>query len=162
MMSGAVWVRDRLEQAGWRVEVADARKVKALAPLAAKTDKVDARVLATLAFRDLVPAVWIPSLSERALREQLKRRAHLIRLRSSAKNRCFRRMRPSRAPVQTAPWPRRILMNAVPARRVTDFETKQHKADANGELLYNLQVVALDDWGAEVIQLKVAGDPKVP
>ena len=30
-----------------------------------------------------------------------------------------------------------------------------------GELLYNLQVVALDDWGAEVIQVKVAGDPKV-
>jgi transposase len=77
MMSGAVWVRDRLEQAGSRVEVADARKVKALAPLAAKTAKVDARVLATLAFRDLVPAVWIPSLSERALRERLKRRAHL-------------------------------------------------------------------------------------
>jgi transposase len=89
MMSGAVWVRDRLERAGWQVEVADARKVKALAPLAAKTDKVDARVLATLAFRDLVPAVWIPSLSERALRERLKRRAHLIRLRSSAKNRSF-------------------------------------------------------------------------
>jgi transposase len=89
MMSGAVWVRDRLEQAGWEVEVADARKVKALAPLAAKTDKVDARVLATLAFRDLVPAVWVPSLPERALRERLKRRAHLIRLRSSAKNRSF-------------------------------------------------------------------------
>jgi transposase len=89
MMSGAVWVRDRLEQAGWQVEVADARKVKALAPLAAKTDKVDARVLATLCFRDLVPGLWVPSLSERALREQLKRRAHLIRLRSSAKNRSF-------------------------------------------------------------------------
>ena len=89
MMSGAVWVRDRLERAGWRVEVADARKVKALAPLAAKTDKVDARVLATLCFRDLVPTVWTPSLSERALRERLKRRAHLIRLRSSAKNRSF-------------------------------------------------------------------------
>ena len=87
MMSGAVWVRDRLKQAGWQVEVADARKVRALVPLAAKTDKVDARVLATLCFRDLVPAVWIPSLSERALRERLKRRAHLIRLRSSAKNR---------------------------------------------------------------------------
>jgi hypothetical protein len=53
------------------------------------------------------------------------------------------------------------FMCAAPARPVTDFETKQHKADANGELLYNLQVVALDDWGAEVIQLKVAGDPKV-
>jgi hypothetical protein len=45
---------------------------------------------------------------------------------------------------------------------VTDFETKQHKADLNtGELLYNVQVVALDSEGAEVIQLKVAGDPKV-
>jgi transposase len=89
MMSGAVWVRDRLEEGGWQVEVADARRVKALAPLAAKTDKVDARVLATLCFRDLVPAVWVPSLSERALRERLKRRTHLIRLRSSAKNRSF-------------------------------------------------------------------------
>jgi transposase len=45
--------------------------------------------LATLCFRDLVPAVWVPSLSERALRERLKRRAQLIRLRSSAKNRSF-------------------------------------------------------------------------
>jgi hypothetical protein len=39
MMSGAAWVRERLEAAGWTVEIADARKVKALAPLAAKTDK---------------------------------------------------------------------------------------------------------------------------
>ena len=54
MMSGAVWVRDRLQSAGWRVEVADARKVKGLAPLACKTDKVDARVLAELCRRDLV------------------------------------------------------------------------------------------------------------
>jgi transposase len=43
MMSGAVWVRDRLAGAGWRVEVADARKVKNVAPLACKTDRVDAR-----------------------------------------------------------------------------------------------------------------------
>src|SRR5215208_3644156 len=28
MMSGAVWVRERLAEAGWQVEVADARKVK--------------------------------------------------------------------------------------------------------------------------------------
>jgi hypothetical protein len=44
MMSGAVWVRDRLAGAGWQVEVADARK-KNVAPLACKTDRVDARVL---------------------------------------------------------------------------------------------------------------------
>src|SRR5215216_1424649 len=89
MMSGAVWVRDRLAGAGWRVEVADARKVKNVAPLACKTDSVDARVLAELCRRELVPALWIPSLEERALRERLKRRLHLVRLRSSAKNRIF-------------------------------------------------------------------------
>src|SRR5215207_2897681 len=85
MMSGAVWVRDRLAEAGWNVE-ADARKVKNVAQLACKTDKVDARVLAELCRRELVPALWIPSLEERALPERLKRRLHLMRLRTSAKN----------------------------------------------------------------------------
>jgi Transposase len=55
MMSGAVWVRDRLAECGWTIEIADARKVKAIAPLACKTDRVDARVLAELARRDLYP-----------------------------------------------------------------------------------------------------------
>lgn len=74
MMSGAVWGRDRLRAAGWSVEIADSRKVKAVAPLACKTDKVDARVLAELCRREMVPAVWVPSRSDRALRERLNRR----------------------------------------------------------------------------------------
>jgi transposase len=89
MMSGAVWVRDRLATVGWDIRLADARKVKAIAPLACKTDRVDARVLADLARRDLIPEVWVPSLEERANRERLRRRAHLIRLRTSATNRAF-------------------------------------------------------------------------
>ena len=101
MMSGAVWVRDRLAGAGWEVEVADARKVKNVAPLACKTDKVDARVLAELCRRELVPALWIPSLEERALRERLKRRLHLVRLRTSAKNRIFGLL-PDRRPARDA------------------------------------------------------------
>ena len=84
MMSGAVWVRDRLTTCGWTIEIADARKVKAIAPLACKTDRVDARVLAELVCRDLVPKVWVPSLDERAMRERLRRRSHLVRLRTSA------------------------------------------------------------------------------
>jgi transposase len=89
MMSGAVWVRDQLAAAGWEVQVAHARKVRDVAPLACKTDKVDARVLAELCRRDLVPALWVPSLDERALRERLRRRMHLVRLRASAMNRIF-------------------------------------------------------------------------
>jgi transposase len=87
MMSGAAWVRDRLEAAGWTVQVADARKAKAVASLAAKTDKLDARVLAELARRDLVPEVWVPPLGDRELKERLGRRMHLVRLRTSAINR---------------------------------------------------------------------------
>ena len=75
--------------AGWLVEVAHAGKVRDVAPLACKTDKVDARVLAELCRRDLVPAVWVPSPEDRAIRERLRRRAHLVKPRTSARNRIF-------------------------------------------------------------------------
>ena len=55
-MNGARFVHDRLELAGCQVEIADARKVKGLAPLACKTDRIDAWVLAEVARRDLVPS----------------------------------------------------------------------------------------------------------
>jgi transposase len=89
MMSGAVWVRDRLAACGWEIQIAEPRKVKALAPLACKTDRVDARVLAELVHRDLVPDLWVSSLGDRELRERLRRRTHLVRLRTSATNRAF-------------------------------------------------------------------------
>lgn len=89
MMSGAIWVRDRLVAAGWEMQIAHARKVRDVAPLACKTDKVDARVLAELCRRDLVPELWVPSLTDRELRERLRRRAHLVRMRASAMNRIF-------------------------------------------------------------------------
>ena len=56
-MTGARFVHDQLERWGWEVQVADAQRARALAPLAAKTDRIDARVLAELARRDLVPAI---------------------------------------------------------------------------------------------------------
>src|SRR4051794_7639518 len=89
MMSGAVWVRDQLAAAGWHVQIAHARKVRDIAPLACKTDKVDARVLAELCRRDLVPELWVPALGDRELRERLRRRMHLVRMRASAMNRIF-------------------------------------------------------------------------
>jgi transposase len=89
MMSGAIWVRDTLAAAGWQVQVAHARKVRDVAPLACKTGEVDARVLAELCRRDLVPERWVPSLADRELRERLRRRMHLVRMRASAMNRIF-------------------------------------------------------------------------
>lgn len=87
MMSGAAWVRERLQAAGWIVQIANARKAKAVGSLAAKTDKLDARVLAELARRDLVPQVHVPTFADRELKERLGRRMHLVRLRTSAMNR---------------------------------------------------------------------------
>jgi transposase len=86
-MNGARFVHDRLELAGWQVEIADAQKVKGLAPLACKTDRIDAWVLAELARRDLVPAIWLPDPPVRAERERARWRLHLVRHRSSLKQR---------------------------------------------------------------------------
>jgi len=77
-MNGARFVHDTLELAGWDVEIADAQKVKGLAPLACKTDRIDAWVLAELSRRDLVPAIWLPDPAVRAHRERARFRLHLV------------------------------------------------------------------------------------
>jgi transposase len=84
-MTGARIVHDTLEQQGWSVEIADAQKVKGLAPLACKTDKIDSKVLAVLSHRDLVPAIWLPDPSVREERELARFRLHLVKHKSALK-----------------------------------------------------------------------------
>jgi transposase len=86
-MNGARFVHDQLELHGWRVEIADAVKVKGFAPLACKTDRIDAWVLAELSRRDLVPSIWLPTPGIRAERERARWRLHLVRHRTALKNR---------------------------------------------------------------------------
>jgi transposase len=86
-MTGARFVHDTLEQHGWEVEIADAQKVKGLAPLACKTDRIDARVLALLSHRDLVPAIWLPDPRVRRERELARFRLHLVKHRTQLKHR---------------------------------------------------------------------------
>jgi transposase len=86
-MTGARFIHDTLELAGWEVDIADAQKVKGLAPLACKTDKIDAWVLAELSRRDMVPAIWLPDPAVRGERERARFRLHLVRHRVMLKNR---------------------------------------------------------------------------
>jgi transposase len=86
-MTGARIVHDTLEAEGWEVEIADAQKVKGLAPLACKTDKIDSLVLATLSQRELVPAIWLPDPQIREERELARFRLHLVKHKSALKNR---------------------------------------------------------------------------
>jgi transposase len=86
-MTGARFVHDTLERHGWEVLIADAQKVKGLAPLSCKTDKIDARFLAVLSERQLVPAIWLPDPAVRREREQARFRLHLVKHRSMLKHR---------------------------------------------------------------------------
>jgi Transposase len=133
MMSGALWVKDQLELAGWSVEVAHARKVRDIAPLACKTDKVDARVLAELSRRELVPALWVPTIEDRAIRERLRRRAHLVKLRTSARKPDLRPADPVRAQGLLHPTsaPRRDRAARAPrgAGRVARLDRRASRSD---------------------------------
>jgi transposase len=84
-MNGARFVHDQLALAGWDVRIADAVRVKGLAPLACKRDRIDAWVLAELARRELIPEIWLPDPAVRAERERARFRLHLVKHRSSLK-----------------------------------------------------------------------------
>jgi hypothetical protein len=72
-MNGARFLHDRLELAGWQVEIADAQKVKGLAPLACKTDRIDASPSTSA---DAAPASTIaPSPSSRWESRRLRLRS---------------------------------------------------------------------------------------
>ena len=69
-------VHDTLEQEGWDVEIADAQKVKGLAPLACKTDKIGSQVLGGLE----LPR-WAARRRGRSRRERRERPLRDARLR---------------------------------------------------------------------------------
>jgi transposase len=90
-MTGARFVHDELERHGLDVRIADARKAKVagelLGRVGAKTDRLDARLLAELGRRELVPEIWLADPATRCARERSRFRLHLVRHRTSLKNR---------------------------------------------------------------------------
>lgn len=91
-------VHDTLEREGWDVEIADAQKVKGLAPLACKTDKIDSMVLAVLSRRDLVPAIWLPDPRVREERELARFRMRLVKHKSALRTESIPRRSTSAGP----------------------------------------------------------------
>jgi transposase len=63
------------------------RRSRGLAPLACKTDKIDARVLAVLSQRHLVSEIWLPDPLIRSEREHARFRLHLVKHKSMLKHR---------------------------------------------------------------------------
>jgi hypothetical protein len=52
------------------------------------------------------------------------------------------------------------FLAAGPAEPVRDFESKAAKVDENGETIHGVQLVVLVEGNAEVVNVKVAGEPK--
>lgn len=82
----AVGIARILEPFVDRVVLADAKAVRAVARARAKTDKIDARLLARLLASGFLGEVWTPDEQTRARRRLVSRRAQLVRQRTREKN----------------------------------------------------------------------------
>jgi transposase len=82
----AVGIARILEPFVDRVVLADAKAVRAAAKGRAKTDKIDARLLARLLAAGFLGEVWTPDEQTRARRRLVSRRAQLVRQRTREKN----------------------------------------------------------------------------
>ena len=84
---GWEWLADLLEEAGYELHLAHPLRTKAIAAARVKTDAVDARTLANLLRTDLLPEAYIAQLELRDLRDLLRHRVALTRIRSALKQR---------------------------------------------------------------------------
>jgi len=80
------YLYDLLEGMGNDVCLANPLQTKAIASARVKTDKVDAETLAHLLRTNLIPTSYIPSARIRELRELLRYRASLVKMKTVVKN----------------------------------------------------------------------------
>src|SRR3954462_6373788 len=84
---GWEWLADLLEGDGRELHLAHPLRTKAIASARVKTDAVDACTLAQLLRADLLPEAYIAPRELRDLRDLLRHRVALTRMRSALKNR---------------------------------------------------------------------------
>jgi transposase len=84
---GWEWLADVLEDAGYELHLAHPLRTKAIASARVKTDAVDARTLAHLLRADLLPEAYVAPRELRDLRDLLRHRVALTRIRSALKQR---------------------------------------------------------------------------
>ena len=84
---GWEWLAELLQEGGYDVHLAHPLRTRAIAAARVKTDAVDAKTLAHLLRTGMLPEAYIAPPELRDLRELLRHRAVLTRMRSSVKNR---------------------------------------------------------------------------
>jgi transposase len=83
---GYGWLHDQLVRIARKVVVAHPGQLRLIFRAKRKTDRVDARKLATLLYLDAVPPVHVPSIDVRSWRGLIERRHRLVACRTRSKN----------------------------------------------------------------------------
>jgi transposase len=97
---GWEWLADLLESEGHELHLSHPLRTKAIAAARVKTDAVDARTLAHLLRTDLLPEAYVAPRELRDVRDLLRHRVVLTRMRSALKNRVHALL--ARQGIQTA------------------------------------------------------------
>jgi transposase len=84
---GWEWLAELLEEAGYELHLAHPLRTRAIAAARVKTDAIDAKTLAHLLRAGFLPEAYVAPRELRDLRELLRHRATLTRMRSAVKNR---------------------------------------------------------------------------
>ena len=84
---GWEWLAELLEEAGYELHLAHPLRTRAIAAARVKTAAIDARTLAHLLRAGFLPEAYLAPRELRDLRELLRHRATLTRMRSAVKNR---------------------------------------------------------------------------
>ena len=81
------WYGDQLEARGFAVRLVDVYKSKLIAGTKLKNDKVDSKILADMMRSDFLPEAYRAPKETRDMREFMRSRAFLVRLRVRIRNR---------------------------------------------------------------------------
>jgi transposase len=81
-----LWFERLLEKLGHKLLIGDATAIRAAAPRNQRCDPRDARNILQLLLEKRFPAIWVPTMAERDLRQLLKHRHTLVQMRTKAKN----------------------------------------------------------------------------
>ena len=90
--TGNMWLKsfDGFEKADIPIVLANPSKLKPISQASAKTDKIDARVLARLLSVDMIPACHVPDPDVRSQKQLLRHRITLVQERTRVSNRTGR------------------------------------------------------------------------
>ena len=128
---GWEWLAELLEEAGYDLHLAHPLRTRAIAAARVKTDAIDAKTLAHLLRTGFLPEAYVAPRELRDLRELLRHRATLTRMRSAVKNRVHailakhgiaqRALRPVRQRRPRVPRRARAARRAAPAAGQPDL-----------------------------------------